>query len=185
MTQNCSGSAPAPRCAACHLIPLEDLGLVDNCQCAALVYRHGAVVWSCRPRFDSRPFLARCSTTSPADASALPSRTSARAPSATFRTRTWSRPASRPRRVRSACWTSPRVSSGNSEAFDRASSYGSWSRCPVRRGSGWSAIPCSAGPRTVRAGMTAPLTSRSPGTTPSCGSPRTFRGLTSRASPSR
>jgi GH15 family glucan-1,4-alpha-glucosidase len=34
---------------------LEDLGLIGNCQCSALVDRHGSVVWSCLPRFDSPP----------------------------------------------------------------------------------------------------------------------------------
>ncbi|MFO0612468.1 MAG: glycoside hydrolase family 15 protein [Polyangiaceae bacterium] len=34
---------------------LEDLGLVGNCQIAALVRRDGAVVWACMPRFDSPP----------------------------------------------------------------------------------------------------------------------------------
>ncbi len=34
---------------------LEKLGLVGNCQCAALVASTGDVVWSCLPRFDSEP----------------------------------------------------------------------------------------------------------------------------------
>jgi GH15 family glucan-1,4-alpha-glucosidase len=34
---------------------LEDLGLIGNCQYAALVHRDGRVVWSCLPRFDSEP----------------------------------------------------------------------------------------------------------------------------------
>jgi len=34
---------------------LEDLGLIGNCQCSALVHRSGAIVWSCLPRFDSAP----------------------------------------------------------------------------------------------------------------------------------
>ena len=34
---------------------LEDLGLIGNCQCAALIDRLGAVVWCCLPRFDSDP----------------------------------------------------------------------------------------------------------------------------------
>jgi len=34
---------------------LEDLGLVGNCQVAALVHRDGSVVWCCLPRFDSEP----------------------------------------------------------------------------------------------------------------------------------
>ena len=37
---------------------LEDMGLIGNCQCSALVDRHGAVVWSCLPRFDSEPVFA-------------------------------------------------------------------------------------------------------------------------------
>jgi len=34
---------------------LEELGLIGNCQCAALVDATGAIVWSCLPRFDSEP----------------------------------------------------------------------------------------------------------------------------------
>src|SRR5204863_455394 len=34
---------------------LEDLGLIGNCQCSALVNRNGAIVWSCLPQFDSEP----------------------------------------------------------------------------------------------------------------------------------
>ncbi|MFI5178570.1 MAG: glycoside hydrolase family 15 protein [Vicinamibacterales bacterium] len=34
---------------------LEQLGLIGNCQCAALVDATGAIVWSCLPRFDSDP----------------------------------------------------------------------------------------------------------------------------------
>ena len=34
---------------------LEDLGLIGNCQCAALVHRSGAIVWCCLPRFDADP----------------------------------------------------------------------------------------------------------------------------------
>jgi GH15 family glucan-1,4-alpha-glucosidase len=34
---------------------LEQLGLIGNCQCAALVSASGSVVWSCLPRFDSEP----------------------------------------------------------------------------------------------------------------------------------
>ncbi|MCK9462937.1 MAG: glycoside hydrolase family 15 protein [Proteobacteria bacterium] len=37
---------------------LEDLGLIGNCQFAALVDRRGAVVWCCLPRFDSEPVFA-------------------------------------------------------------------------------------------------------------------------------
>jgi GH15 family glucan-1,4-alpha-glucosidase len=37
---------------------LEDLGLIGNCQFAALVERTGAVVWCCFPRFDSEPVFA-------------------------------------------------------------------------------------------------------------------------------
>jgi GH15 family glucan-1,4-alpha-glucosidase len=37
---------------------LEDLGLVGNCQFAALVERTGAVVWCCLPRFDSEPVFS-------------------------------------------------------------------------------------------------------------------------------
>ena len=36
-------------------VRLEDLGLIGNCQCAALVDRSGAIVWCCLPRFDSEP----------------------------------------------------------------------------------------------------------------------------------
>ncbi len=34
---------------------LRELGLIGNCQIAALVRRDGAIVWSCLPRFDSPP----------------------------------------------------------------------------------------------------------------------------------
>jgi GH15 family glucan-1,4-alpha-glucosidase len=34
---------------------LEDLGLIGNCQIAALVERTGNLVWCCLPRFDSEP----------------------------------------------------------------------------------------------------------------------------------
>lgn len=34
---------------------LEDLGLIGNCQIAALVERSGSIVWCCLPRFDSDP----------------------------------------------------------------------------------------------------------------------------------
>ncbi len=37
---------------------LEDLGLVGNCQCSALVERSGAIVWCCLPRFDSEPIFS-------------------------------------------------------------------------------------------------------------------------------
>jgi GH15 family glucan-1,4-alpha-glucosidase len=37
---------------------LRDLGLVGNCQIAALVRRDGAIVWSCLPRFDAPPVFA-------------------------------------------------------------------------------------------------------------------------------
>src|SRR5262245_45865126 len=36
-------------------MPLEDLGVVGNCQFAALISRQGAVEWLCLPRFDSEP----------------------------------------------------------------------------------------------------------------------------------
>ncbi|MFO0611867.1 MAG: glycoside hydrolase family 15 protein [Polyangiaceae bacterium] len=36
---------------------LSDLGLIGNCQIAALVRRDGAIVWSCMPRFDSPPIF--------------------------------------------------------------------------------------------------------------------------------
>lgn len=38
---------------------LEDLGLIGNCQCSALVSRTGDIVWSCLPRFDSAPIFSR------------------------------------------------------------------------------------------------------------------------------
>jgi GH15 family glucan-1,4-alpha-glucosidase len=38
---------------------LEDLGLVGNCQCSALVERTGSIVWCCLPRFDSEPAFGR------------------------------------------------------------------------------------------------------------------------------
>jgi GH15 family glucan-1,4-alpha-glucosidase len=34
---------------------LENLGLIGNCQCAALVSNAGDIVWCCLPRFDSEP----------------------------------------------------------------------------------------------------------------------------------
>jgi GH15 family glucan-1,4-alpha-glucosidase len=40
------------------LVRLEDLGLVGNCQYAALIARDGAVSWCCWPRFDSEPVFA-------------------------------------------------------------------------------------------------------------------------------
>lgn len=40
------------------MVNLEDLGLVGNCQFAALVERSGAVVWCCLPRVDSEPVFA-------------------------------------------------------------------------------------------------------------------------------
>jgi GH15 family glucan-1,4-alpha-glucosidase len=36
---------------------LADLGLIGNCQLAALVRRDGAIVWACMPRFDSEPLF--------------------------------------------------------------------------------------------------------------------------------
>ncbi len=38
---------------------LEDLALIGNCQCSALVDRFGSIVWSCLPRFDSEPVFGR------------------------------------------------------------------------------------------------------------------------------
>ena len=38
---------------------LEDLGLIGNCQFAALVEKTGDIVWCCLPRFDSDPVFAR------------------------------------------------------------------------------------------------------------------------------
>jgi GH15 family glucan-1,4-alpha-glucosidase len=37
---------------------LEDLGLIGNCQCSALVDRTGSIVWCCLPRFDSEPVFS-------------------------------------------------------------------------------------------------------------------------------
>jgi GH15 family glucan-1,4-alpha-glucosidase len=37
---------------------LEELGLIGNCQFAALVERTGAVVWCCLPRFDAEPMFS-------------------------------------------------------------------------------------------------------------------------------
>jgi GH15 family glucan-1,4-alpha-glucosidase len=38
---------------------LESLGLIGNCQCAALVSNSGDIVWCCLPRFDSEPVFGR------------------------------------------------------------------------------------------------------------------------------
>ena len=38
---------------------LSELGLIGNCQIAALVRNEGSVVWCCLPRFDSPPVFAR------------------------------------------------------------------------------------------------------------------------------
>lgn len=37
---------------------LENLGLIGNCQCSALVHRSGEIVWCCLPRFDSEPVFS-------------------------------------------------------------------------------------------------------------------------------
>ena len=37
---------------------LDQLGLIGNCQCSALVDSLGAVVWACLPRFDSEPVFS-------------------------------------------------------------------------------------------------------------------------------
>ena len=39
-------------------MPLDELGLIGNCQCSALVDARGAVVWSCLPRFDAEPIFS-------------------------------------------------------------------------------------------------------------------------------
>lgn len=44
-------SSPSPR--------LEDLAVIGNCQCSALVDRRGEITWCCLPQFDSEPV---CST---------------------------------------------------------------------------------------------------------------------------
>ncbi len=38
---------------------LEDLGLIGNCQFAALIHAGGDVVWCCLPRFDSEPVFGQ------------------------------------------------------------------------------------------------------------------------------
>jgi GH15 family glucan-1,4-alpha-glucosidase len=38
-------------------VSLADLGLIGNCQIAALVNRRGSIVWSCLPRFDAPPLF--------------------------------------------------------------------------------------------------------------------------------
>src|SRR5262249_7267224 len=52
-----SGQFPVypERCCYHGTVRLEDLGLIGNCQCAALVDRGGAIQWCCLPRFDSEP----------------------------------------------------------------------------------------------------------------------------------
>ncbi|MEW6363585.1 MAG: glycoside hydrolase family 15 protein [Acidobacteriota bacterium] len=37
---------------------LEELGLIGNCQFAALVHQSGEIVWCCLPRFDSEPVFS-------------------------------------------------------------------------------------------------------------------------------
>src|SRR3954470_9684954 len=37
---------------------VADLGLIGNCQIAALVDRAGSIVWACLPRFDAPPVFA-------------------------------------------------------------------------------------------------------------------------------
>lgn len=37
---------------------LENVGIIGNCQFAALVHRSGAVIWCCLPRFDAEPVFA-------------------------------------------------------------------------------------------------------------------------------
>lgn len=39
-------------------MPLENLGLIGNCQFSALVERGGEVAWCCLPRFDSEPVFS-------------------------------------------------------------------------------------------------------------------------------
>jgi GH15 family glucan-1,4-alpha-glucosidase len=39
-------------------VRLEDLGIIGNCQFAALAHRNGAIVFACLPRFDSEPIFA-------------------------------------------------------------------------------------------------------------------------------
>src|SRR5687767_9497803 len=41
------------------VMQLEDLGLVGNCQFAALIHAGGDVVWCCLPRFDSEPVFGQ------------------------------------------------------------------------------------------------------------------------------
>lgn len=42
-----------------QVMRLEDLGLIGNCQCSALVESTGSIVWCCLPRFDSEPVFGR------------------------------------------------------------------------------------------------------------------------------
>jgi GH15 family glucan-1,4-alpha-glucosidase len=39
-------------------VPLEDLGLIGNCQLSALVSNLGEICWCCMPRFDSEPVFS-------------------------------------------------------------------------------------------------------------------------------
>jgi len=48
-----------PESASVAGMRLEDLGLIGNCQCSALVERTGSIVWCCLPRFDSEPVFGR------------------------------------------------------------------------------------------------------------------------------
>src|SRR6187399_3509018 len=54
---------PARWRGVCSQIPvpvkLEDIGLIGNCQFAALVHASGDVVWCCWPRFDSEPVFGK------------------------------------------------------------------------------------------------------------------------------
>ena len=89
---------PRMVCYTCAGMSLADLGLIGNCQLSALVRRDGAIVWCCMPRFDSAPVFgvaARRRDWRPVHD--RPGRRRARACSATCRTPTCSRRASRHR----------------------------------------------------------------------------------------
>src|SRR6187431_1569208 len=61
-SSGCHAAGPtfaADREAQAGTMKLEDIGLIGNCQFAALVHASGDVVWCCWPRFDSEPVFGK------------------------------------------------------------------------------------------------------------------------------